>query len=66
MWELGWAGEGIAVSKHVILALEGPWGGEVERPGGAEQEVCFLKGGKASKGLVSQQVTVKFIGGSAK
>ena len=30
---------GIAVSKHVILALEGPWDGEVEVPGGAELEV---------------------------
>ena len=29
----------MAVSKHVILALEGPWGGEVERPGGAKLEV---------------------------
>ena len=54
------------MNKHVILALEGPWGGEVERPGGAELEVRFLKGGKASKGIVSLQVTVKFIGGSAK
>ena len=66
MWELGWEGEGIAVSKHVILALEGPWCGEVEMPGGAELEVWFLKGGKASKGLVSLQVTIKLIGGSAK